>query len=246
MRERFRPLRLCASAPLRFVFMSRVAIVTGAGRGIGRATSLALGKKGFVVALAGRSREALLSVEKEMGVRAISIPTDVSDESSVAAMVETASRDLGPIDLLVNNAGTLVRASVVETDAVAWDRVLDVNLKGAFLCSRAVLPSMIERGRGRIVNVSSISGKLGTPLLSAYCASKWGLLGFSLAASEELKARGIQVFSVCPGSVNTEMLQQGLPGASPDMEPEDVASVIVYLGTEAPDAMTGAAVDVFG
>ena len=96
------------------------------------------------------------------------------------------------------------------------------------------------------MNVSSISGKLGTPLLSAYCASKWGLLGFSLAASEELKARGVQVFSVCPGSVNTEMLQQGLPGASPDMEPEDVASVIVYLGTEAPDAMTGAAVDVFG
>jgi 3-oxoacyl-[acyl-carrier protein] reductase len=111
---------------------------------------------------------------------------------------------------------------------------------------RAVLPSMIERTRGRIVNVSSISGKLGTPLLTAYCASKWGLLGLSLAASEELKSQGIQVFSVCPGSVNTEMLQQGLPGALPDMEPEDVASVIVYLGTEAPDAMTGAAVDVFG
>jgi 3-oxoacyl-[acyl-carrier protein] reductase len=135
---------------------------------------------------------------------------------------------------------------LVETDATAWDRVLDVNLKGAFLCTRAVLPSMIERGRGRIVNVSSISGKLGTPLLTAYCASKWGLLGFSLATAEELKPKGIQVFSVCPGSVNTEMLQQGLPGATPDMEPEDVASVIVYLGTEAPDAMTGAAVDVFG
>jgi NAD(P)-dependent dehydrogenase (short-subunit alcohol dehydrogenase family) len=157
-------------------------------------------------------------------------------------MVERAGRALGPIELLVNNAGTLVRASVVETDAAAWDLVLDVNLKGAFLCTRAVLPSMIERGRGRIVNVSSISGKLGTPLLASYCASKWGLLGFSLATAEEMKGKGIQVFSVCPGSVNTEMLQQGLPGATPDMEPEDVASVIVYLGTEAPDAMTGAAV----
>jgi 3-oxoacyl-[acyl-carrier protein] reductase len=146
----------------------------------------------------------------------------------------------------VNNAGTLERAPVVETDAAAWDRVLDVNLKGAFLCTRAVLASMIERRRGRIVNVSSISGKLGTPLLASYCASKWGLLGFSLASAEELKPQGIQVFSVCPGSVNTEMLQQGLPGADPDMEPEDVASVIVYLGIEAPDAMTGAAVDVFG
>jgi 3-oxoacyl-[acyl-carrier protein] reductase len=175
-----------------------------------------------------------------------SIPTDVSDEAEVAAMVETTARELGPIDLLVNNAGTLERAPVVETDAAAWDRVLDVNLKGAFLCTRAVVPSMIERGQGRIVNVSSISGKLGTPLLTAYCASKWGLLGFSLSTAEELKPQRIQVFSVCPGSVNTEMLQRGLPGATPDMEPEDVASVIVYLGTEAPDAMTGAAVDVFG
>jgi 3-oxoacyl-[acyl-carrier protein] reductase len=181
-----------------------------------------------------------------MGGRALSILADVSDEASVRAMAETASRDLGPIDLLVNNAGTLARAPVVETDSTSWDRVLGVNLKGAFLCTRAVLPSMIERGRGRIVNVSSISGKLGTKHLSAYCASKWGLLGFSLAAAEELKGQGVQVFSVCPGSVNTAMLQQGIPGATPDMEPEDVASVIVYLGTEAPDAMTGAAIDVFG
>ena len=226
-----------------------VAIVTGASRGIGRATALALARRGVSVALAARGREALAAVEQEirkLSGRAIPIPTDVSDEAAVAAMVERAARELGPIDLLVNNAGTLERVPLVETDATAWDRVLDVNLKGAFLSTRAVLPSMIERGRGRIVNVSSISGKLGTPLLTAYCASKWGLLGLSLATAEELKPKGIQVFSVCPGSVNTEMLQQGLPGATPDMEPEDVASVIVYLGTEAPDAMTGAAVDVFG
>ncbi len=226
-----------------------VAVVTGASRGIGRATSIALAKKGLTVALAARSREGLAEVEKEIreiGGRALPIPTDVSDETAVAAMVEKSARELGPIDLLVNNAGTLERRSVIEIDTAAWDRVLDVNLKGAFLCTRAVLPSMIERGRGRIVNVSSISGKLGTPLLTAYCASKWGLLGFSVATAEELKPKGIQVFSVCPASVNTEMLQQGLPGATPDMEPEDVASVIVYLGTEAPDAMTGAAVDVFG
>ena len=230
-------------------FEPKVAIVTGASRGIGRASAIALVRKGVSVALAARSREALAAVEQEirkLGGRALSIPTDVSDEAAVAATVERAARELGPIDLLVNNAGTLERASVTETDAAAWDRVLDVNLKGAFLCTRAVLPSMIERGRGRIVNVSSISGKLGTPLLTAYCASKWGLLGFSLATAEELKPKGIQVFSVCPGSVNTGMLQQGLPGATPDMEPEDVAAVIVYLGTEAPDAMTGAAVDVFG
>jgi NAD(P)-dependent dehydrogenase (short-subunit alcohol dehydrogenase family) len=134
----------------------------------------------------------------------------------------------------------------VETDLSAWRRVLDVNLTGAFLCTRAVLPRMIDRARGRIVNVSSISGTLGTPELAAYCASKWGLIGFTKAAAEELKPHGVQVFSLCPGSVNTEMLRKGLPGATPDMEPEDVAGVIVYLATEAPDAMTGASVDVFG
>jgi 3-oxoacyl-[acyl-carrier protein] reductase len=227
-------------------FAPEVAVVTGASRGIGRATAIALARRGIRVALASRSREALDSVRKEIGGGAISIETDVSSESSVAVMVERTARELGPVDLLVNNAGTLARAPLSELDTASWDRVLDVNLRGAFLCTRAVLPSMVERGRGRIVNVSSISGKLGTPLLTAYCASKWGLLGFSLAAAEELRPKGIQVFAVCPGSVNTEMLQQGLPGAKPDMEPEDVASVIVYLGTEAPDAMTGAALDVFG
>jgi len=230
-------------------FEPEVALITGASRGIGRATAIALARRGVSVVLAARNREALATVEREIreiGGRALSIATDVSDEAAVAAMVEKTARELGPIDLLVNNAGTLERAQVVDTEAAAWDRVLDVNLKGAFLCTRAVLPSMIDRGRGRVVNVSSISGKLGTPLLTAYCASKWGLLGFSLATAEEMKPHGIQVFSVCPGSVNTVMLEQGLPGATPDMEPEDVASIIVYLGTEAPDAMTGAAVDVFG
>jgi 3-oxoacyl-[acyl-carrier protein] reductase len=230
-------------------FAPKIAIVTGASRGIGRATAMALARRGVSVALAARSPEALAAVESEIldiGGRATSIRVDVSDESAVRAMVEKCARELGPVDLLVNNAGTLERGPVVEMEAEAWDRVLDVNLKGAFLCTRAVLPSMIDRGRGRIVNVSSISGKLGTPLLAAYCASKWGLLGFTLASAEELKPKGIQLFSVCPGSVNTEMLQRGLPGAKPDMEPEDVASVIVYLGCEAPDAMTGASIDVFG
>jgi 3-oxoacyl-[acyl-carrier protein] reductase len=227
-------------------FAPKVAIVTGASRGIGRATAIALARRGVRVALAARSRQALVAVEKEIGAGAISVPTDVSDEAAVVALVDRAQRDLGPVDLLVNNAGTLARAPLDGLDVASWDRVVDVNLKGAFLCTRAVVPSMIERRRGRIVNVSSISGKLGTPLLAAYCASKWGLLGFSAAAAEELRPQGIQVFSVCPGSVNTEMLREGLPGAKPDMEPVDVASVIVYLGTEAPAAMTGAAIDVFG
>ncbi len=139
----------------------------------------------------------------------------------------------------MNNAGVVARSPVVDTDdGTIWDDALDINLKGAFLCTKAVLPKMIRRGRGRIVNVSSIAGKLGTPRLAAYCASKWGLIGFSKVTVEEVRGDGVHVFSVCPGSVNTEMLQKGLPGAKPDMEPEDVSDVIVYLATGAPVART--------
>jgi 3-oxoacyl-[acyl-carrier protein] reductase len=230
-------------------FDPRSAIVTGASQGIGRATALALVRHGVAVALAARRADALAAVAseaRELGGRAIAIPTDVSDEVGVATLVERSARELGPIDLLVNNAGTVERSEVVEMETGAWNRVIAVNLTSAFLCTRAVLRQMIPRGRGRVVNVSSISGTLGTPKLSAYCASKWGLLGFAKATAEELRDKGVQVFSVCPGSVRTPMLQKGLPGATPRMEPEDVASVIVYLATEAPDAMTGASLDVFG
>ena len=230
-------------------FQPRVAIVTGAGRGIGRATALAFARHGIAVALASRRPADLMAVEaqiEQMGGRALALPTDVSATAEVEKLVEETERTLGNIDLLVNNAGVVEPNPIVATSDESWDRVLDVNLKGAFLCTRAVLPQMIDRRRGRILNVSSISGRLGTPRLASYCASKWGLIGFTKAAAEEVAPHNVQIMAVCPGSVDTEMLAKGLPGAKPDMAPDAVAALLLYLGTEAPDAMNGSAIDMFG
>jgi NAD(P)-dependent dehydrogenase (short-subunit alcohol dehydrogenase family) len=231
------------------VFVPRVAVITGAGRGIGRAAAYTFASHGISVALASRSANELTTVEqdiRESGGRALAIPTDVALSAQVESLVQKAERNLGPVDVLVNNAGLVARAPVTETTEEAWDRTLDINLKGAFLCTRAVLPSMKIRKRGRVINVSSISGRLGTPRLAPYCASKWGLIGFSKATAEESREHNIQVFAVCPGSVDTEMLREGLPGAEPDMSPEAVASVLLYLAVDAPAALTGATIDMYG
>ena len=230
-------------------FHPRVAIVTGAGRGIGRATALAFARHGIAVALASRRPADLMAVEAQiegMGGRAVALPTDVSATAEVEKLVEETERTLGDIDLLVNNAGVVEPNPIVATSDESWDRVLDVNLKGAFLCTRAVLAQMIDRRRGRILNVAAISGRLGTPRLASYCASKWGLIGFTKAAAEEVAPHNVQIMAVCPGSVDPEMLAKGLPGAKPDMAPDAVAALLLYLGTEAPDAMNGSALAMFG
>jgi NAD(P)-dependent dehydrogenase (short-subunit alcohol dehydrogenase family) len=219
------------------------AIVTGGGRGIGEAVARALTGRGVKVTAFARTAAEVERVVAA-GAAALAVAGDVSSEADVARLLLEHERALGPCDLLVNNAGMLVRGAVDALDPADWRRSLEVNLTGPFLCARAVVPGMKARGHGRIVNVASISATLGTPEASAYNASKWGLLGLTRCLAEELRPFGVQALAVSPGSTDTAMLRQ--TRFSPDMTPDDVARVVVFAALDAPDASTGANLEVFG
>jgi NAD(P)-dependent dehydrogenase (short-subunit alcohol dehydrogenase family) len=178
------------------------------------------------------------------GGAALAVDGDVRREEDVARLVAEHERRLGPVDVLVNDAAILVRGLAEETSAAAFREVLDVNLTGAFLCARAVIPGMKARRRGRIVNVTSISGTVGTAAASAYNASKWGLVGLTKCLAEELRPHGVQCVAVSPGSVDTAMLAK-TPFA-PEMSPDDVARVVVFAALDAPAAITGSNLEVHG
>lgn len=219
------------------------AIVTGGGRGIGEAVARALTARGLAVTVFARTTAEVERVVKGGGA-ALAVAGDVSSEDDVARLVAEHERRLGPCDLLVNNAGVLVRGAVDSLRPEEWRRSLEVNLTGPFLCARAVVPGMKARRQGRIVNVGSISGTVGTPEASAYNTSKWGLLGFTRCLAEELRQYGVQAMAVSPGSVDTAMLRQ--TSFSPDMTPDDVAKVVIFAALDAPDASTGANLEVYG
>ncbi len=224
-----------------------LAVVTGAGRGIGRATVHALARRGCNVALLGPTPEHLetsAELARASGAHALCVACDVSDSRSVAVAASRVVRELGDPDIVVANAGVVRRAHVHDMTDEEWTDVLSVNLTGVFFTARAFLSSMLHRGSGRIVAVGSISGTLGTPRQSAYCASKWGVVGFIKSLAEEVRGRGLQAMCVMPGSVDTDMLVGS--GFEPAMTADDVARTIAFLALEAPAAMNGSCVEVFG
>jgi NAD(P)-dependent dehydrogenase (short-subunit alcohol dehydrogenase family) len=187
----------------------QVALVTGGGRGLGRAYAIALAHAGAAVAVTARTAPELQTVVQEIeqnGGRALAIPADVTDAKAVAQLVATVEQALGPVDLLVNNAGVLrAIGRIAEVEADDWWREIEINVRGPFLCSQAVLPGMIERKRGRIINLASGAGLEAIDAGSAYCLSKAAIIRLSESLALETKADGIAVFALHPGTVRTPM-----------------------------------------
>ena len=221
----------------------KAALVTGASSGLGRATAIALAGAGADVALAARSKDELEGAKgeiSELGRRALTLPLDLASETDTAEAVGRTLEAFGSIDILINAAGTDAPGTVEELSVEGWDRTLDVNLRAPFLLSKAAFPHMREAGSGTIVNISSVAGKKGWANASAYCASKFGLTGFTQALADEGKKHGIRAIVLYPGAMDTnwgafspEERQEegGSNEASPTrvLAPERVADLIAWL-----------------
>jgi 3-oxoacyl-[acyl-carrier protein] reductase len=187
----------------------KVTLITGAGRGIGKEIALAFAREGASVGVNDRTHERIVGTVEEIGAlgrKALRLPADVSDEEPVRRMVQAALDEFGKIDVLVNNAGIFDQSSLVDMPVGMWDRMIEVNLRSVFLCTRFVLPSMIERRDGRIINVASQLGIKGAAELVHYCAAKAGILGFTKALALEMADHGITVNSIAPGPIETDLV----------------------------------------
>jgi 3-oxoacyl-[acyl-carrier protein] reductase len=223
-------------------------LVTGASRGIGRATALACARRGLDLGLVGRPSTGLRETSELClaagSARVAVFRADFAKCDELAQAAADFLREFGAPAAVLHNAGAVSRTSVEETAPAVWDEQVAVNLTAPFVLTRALLPAMRVQGRGRFVFVASISATLGTARLSAYCATKWGVVGFMKSLAEELSDSGLMACAVLPGSVDTRMLEGS--GFRPRMTAEAVAQTLVYYALEAPLAHNGSSIEMFG
>jgi 2-hydroxycyclohexanecarboxyl-CoA dehydrogenase len=244
---------------------SRVALVSGGARGIGRAIAAALARDGHAVAIGDLREDEARAAADEIevaGGRALPVPLDVTDSSSVADAVHRVSDVIGPIDILVNNAGWDELRPFLETDEALWERVIDVNYKGCLRLTHAALPGMVERGFGRVVNIGSDAGRVGSSLESVYSGAKGAIIAFTKTIARETARAGVTANCVCPGPTDTPMIRE-LAGARPDgdkffdaltravpmrrlAQPEEVAVAVAFFASEDAGFITGQTLSVSG
>jgi 3-oxoacyl-[acyl-carrier protein] reductase len=217
----------------------KVAIVTGASRGIGLAIALRLAKMGAKVSVCARDPQRLEAAAKELrrdGAAVFAAPVDVTCAEQISSFAANTEKNLGSVEILVNNAGIGYFGPTHEASEQNWDAVLDTNLKSVFLMSKAVAPGMIERRGGHIINIASLAGKNAFRGGGLYCASKWGLLGLTECMAEDLRQYGIRVSAICPGSVGTDFSPHAGKDASKMLQPEDIAHAVGMILTQEPQS----------
>jgi 3-oxoacyl-[acyl-carrier protein] reductase len=208
----------------------KVALVTGAGRGIGKAIAVSLAKSGCRLILAARTREQLDDVAKTIGNEAVVIQTDLTRDDELDRLVEQSSKTWGSVDILINNAGWGKRAPVIRANVEDWDQTLRLNLRAPMILAQKLVPGMIAKGEGAVINIGSVSGKSGEANGAAYSASKFGLIGFTQSLYEEVREYGIKVAVILPGYVDTPMIP---PVKNLDrskmIQAADVAQAVLYI-----------------
>lgn len=247
-----------------------VVFITGAGRGVGRAIALRFARDGYRVAVSGRSEGPVRAVVDEiaaLGGSAAAFVCDVTSREAVHAAVAAATSGVGPIDVLINNAGAAASASFVSMDDAVWDEMLAINLTGTYACMRAVLPGMFERRSGRVINIASTAGKTGFLYTSAYCAAKHAVVGLTRSVALEAAKRDVTINAICPGWLNTDMTTASiarivektgrthedarglLERMNPQgrlVEPDEVAALAAFLASADARGINGQAINVDG
>jgi len=239
-----------------FSLLNKTALVTGASGGIGAAIAKTLAAAGTRVAISGTNMEKLAALKKELGENTVIVPADLSNAEAVGALIDTAEKELGQLDILVNNAGLTRDTLAIRMKDEDWDAVLNVNLRAAFILSRAALKGMMKRRTGRIISISSIVGTTGNPGQANYAASKAGLVGMSKALAAEVASRGVTVNCVAPGFIATNMtdalndeqkntINAKIPAGRMG-KPEDIAAAVLFLASEEAAYVTGQTIHVNG